>query len=107
MPRQVANFSLTGRVGIEKESGDEIAYKAHIESTDDVAKEIDALVGQLDLTPEEEDFGREQAGRVFDLLSNAYIDAHPRVQRARAATGAAVIAFASLKVWAEHDGATG
>jgi hypothetical protein len=71
--------------------------------TEDVAKEIDALTTQLDLSPEEEDFAREEAGRVFDLLSNAYIDAHPRVQRARAATAAAVIAFATLKVWAEHD----
>jgi hypothetical protein len=72
-------------------------------NTDDVAQEIDALVGELDLTVEGEDFAREQAGRAFDLLSNAYIDAHPHVQRARAATAAAVIAFASLKVWADHD----
>ena len=75
--------------------------------TDDVAKEIDALVSQLDLTREEEDFARERAGQVFELLSNAYIDAHPRVQRARAATAAAVIAFSTLKVWAEHDEAGG
>lgn len=75
--------------------------------TDDVANEVDALVSQLDLTAEEEDFAREQAGSVFDRLSNAYIDAHPRVQRARAATAAAVIAFAALKAWAEHDEATG
>jgi hypothetical protein len=74
--------------------------------TDDVAKEIDALTAQPDLTSEEKDFAREQAGRVFDLLSNAYIDAHPRVQRARAATAAAVIAFATLRVWAEHDEGT-
>ena len=72
-----------------------------------ISEEIDALVGQLDLTSEEEDFAREQAGRVFVLLANAYIDAHPRVQRARATTAAAVIAFATLKVWAEHDEAGG
>ena len=30
--------------------------------TDAVEKEVDALVGQLDLSPEEEDFAREQAG---------------------------------------------
>lgn len=71
--------------------------------TDEVAKEIDRLVGHLDLTVEEEGFAREQAGRMFDLLSNSYIDAHPRVQRARAATAAAVLAFSALKVWAEHD----
>ncbi len=60
-------------------------------NTDEVAKVIDGLVAQLDLSPEEEDFAREQAGRVFDLLSNSFIDAHPRVQRARAATAAAVM----------------
>lgn len=75
--------------------------------TDDIAAEIDQLTGQLELSRQEEVFAREQAGRVFDLLSNAYIDAHPGVQRARAATAAAVIAFAALKVWAEHDEARG
>ena len=75
--------------------------------TNDAAMELDALVRQLDLTPEEEDFAREQAGKVFDLLTSAYIDAHPEVQRARAATAAAVIAFSTLKVWAEHDEAGG
>ena len=53
--------------------------------TDEVATEIDNLVGQLDLTPEQEDFAREQTGQVFDLLSNSFVDAYPRVQRARAA----------------------
>lgn len=67
--------------------------------TDDVAKAIDALVAQLDVAPEEEDFAREQAQRVFNVLTDAYIDAHARVQRARAAV---VIAFATLKVCAKR-----
>jgi hypothetical protein len=71
--------------------------------TDEVAAVIDSLVGQLDLSPEEEGFAREQGIRVFDLLSNAYIDAYPRVGRARAATAASVLTFAMIKVWAEHD----
>ena len=75
--------------------------------TDEVAKVIDGLVAQLDLMPEEEAFAREQAGRVFDLLSNAFIDAYPSVKRARCATVAAAIAFKSLQVWAEHDEALG
>ena len=66
-------------------------------TTDDVARVVDGLVMRLDLTPEEESFAREQAGRIFDLLTNAYIDAHPQVQRARAATAASVVNFSVLR----------
>lgn len=74
--------------------------------TDEVAKVIDALVAQLDITPEEEMFAREQSGRVFALLTDAYLDAYPSVKRKRCATAAAVIAFKSIQVWAEHDDET-
>jgi hypothetical protein len=75
-------------------------------NTDDVAVVIAQLVGQLDLTPDEETFAREQAGRVFDLLSGALVDAPSSALRARCATAAAVIAFKTVQVWAEHDEST-
>ncbi len=41
------------------------------------------------------------------MLSDPFMAAYHRVNRARAATAAAVIAFPNLKVWAENDEATG
>ncbi len=41
------------------------------------------------------------------MLSDPFMAAYHRVNRARAATAAAVIAFATLNDWAEHDETTG
>jgi hypothetical protein len=75
--------------------------------TDEVSKAIDDLVAQMDLTDDEEMFAREQCVQVFNLLSAAFIDAYPKVKRARAATAAAVFGFKAVQAWATEDEGTG